>query len=626
MQPNLPHGPEDSQPATAGGDSNSGPEVAGSQRSVDPSSVNPTSQGWSGSAPTPQAGVAVAGDFSHSTALLSQCISWAVVAFCTLFFMGSVFLSQFQADPNSEDAKPVLVDADMAGQFGLGIEQMFGSGGAQVLDGLNEGPVHRRLVRIVLLAELFKQGSKSKSVDKAEGESDRDESENTATGSEGDTSSSTPAEQGSAIQDSGDDEHVGGEASVDQDGVTAGNDSQEAGPEASSSSSGKSIPAKPGLNDPLEALAELRAAIEDANYEPTQREAELIDDVERAVAAKLAGTPLAADSDTLNKIREELSFAGRVAAAWSADDATEISRLRTASGYKLIVSLLFAAGIALAVILGLCVAALLIYFLVTGSLRSGLTPPDRHGYLYLEAFAVWMGGFLLMQFVLAFVMFAMGMGEEGAGGGAVVLNLLLFYGPWAVALGWLGFRHPSPREAFRQAGFTTRSLASDFGVAVTTHLAFLPLLGAAMFLTVVLTGLTNADSSAANPFAPPTTPSHPIQEQFDGQWSTVLLLFFLAAVTAPIVEETVFRGLLYRYLRDWTSRQSLVFSIVLATIVNSFIFASIHPQGLLGIPPLMTLAAAMSVSREWSGGLWAPMVIHAVNNGVLVCFMSVMFS
>jgi membrane protease YdiL (CAAX protease family) len=39
----------------------------------------------------------------------------------------------------------------------------------------------------------------------------------------------------------------------------------------------------------------------------------------------------------------------------------------------------------------------------------------------------------------------------------------------------------------------------------------------------------------------------------------------------------------------------------------------------------MTLAAAMSLSREWSGGLLAPMTIHAINNGVLVMLMAFMF-
>jgi membrane protease YdiL (CAAX protease family) len=157
-------------------------------------------------------------------------------------------------------------------------------------------------------------------------------------------------------------------------------------------------------------------------------------------------------------------------------------------------------------------------------------------------------------------------------------------------------------------------------------LAFLPLLGLMMFLTVGLTTLVHGGAAAENPFAPPGGPSHPIQEQFDGQIGTVLLLFLLAAVTAPLVEETVFRGLMYRYLRDVTHQRSIYMSVLVATLVNGFIFASIHPQGLLGIPTLMTLAASMSLAREWSGGLIAPMAIHALNNGALVGLMSLMFA
>jgi len=240
----------------------------------------------------------------------------------------------------------------------------------------------------------------------------------------------------------------------------------------------------------------------------------------------------------------------------------------------------------------------------------------------LEAFAVWFVSFFVAQVIVGLLASGLGLSDDAN----TWLTLVVFYIPVVVALAWLLVRHPQPWRALREVGFTSQNVFLDLGKALVTHLAFLPLLILMMYLTVVLTGLVHSDGAAENPFAPPGGPSHPIQEQFDGQIGTVLALFLLAAVTAPLVEETVFRGLSYRYLRDVTHRQSIYVSVLVATLVNGFIFASIHPQGLLGIPALMTLAASMSIAREWSGGLVAPMAIHALNNGALVLLMSVMFA
>ena len=113
-------------------------------------------------------------------------------------------------------------------------------------------------------------------------------------------------------------------------------------------------------------------------------------------------------------------------------------------------------------------------------------------------------------------------------------------------------------------------------------------------------------------------------------------LYLMAAISAPIVEEIVFRGLLFRWLRDrtWQWGQSPEKphkgvaiswpSVAISALVNSLLFAAIHPQGLLGIPPLMMIGICMSVARNWRGGLVAPMTIHAIHNGTLVTLMAIL--
>jgi len=101
-------------------------------------------------------------------------------------------------------------------------------------------------------------------------------------------------------------------------------------------------------------------------------------------------------------------------------------------------------------------------------------------------------------------------------------------------------------------------------------------------------------------------------------WSKALILASMACLFAPLVEELAFRGLLFTHLRG---RLGLTF----ATVCSAVIFAAIHPQGLAGIPALMAIAAVFAGIRAWRGSLIAPMVAHALHNGVLVVMLLLLF-
>ncbi len=87
-------------------------------------------------------------------------------------------------------------------------------------------------------------------------------------------------------------------------------------------------------------------------------------------------------------------------------------------------------------------------------------------------------------------------------------------------------------------------------------------------------------------------------------------LVILATVGAPVVEELLFRGVLYPYLK---SR----FGLGLALIVTSLLFSvfHLHPAGTL---PLFTLAVAFTLAYEWRGNLLAAMVAHGMFNGLSI--------
>ena len=100
----------------------------------------------------------------------------------------------------------------------------------------------------------------------------------------------------------------------------------------------------------------------------------------------------------------------------------------------------------------------------------------------------------------------------------------------------------------------------------------------------------------------------------------------VACVAAPIVEEIAFRGVLYRHLRDATRGHGAFASIVLSTLLNTFVFAIIHPQGLLGVPALMSIATGLTFAREWRGTLVPSMTMHALSNGILMTLLVLAFA
>ena len=53
-----------------------------------------------------------------------------------------------------------------------------------------------------------------------------------------------------------------------------------------------------------------------------------------------------------------------------------------------------------------------------------------------------------------------------------------------------------------------------------------------------------------------------------------------------------------------------------SALTVSVFFAVIHPQGILGIPPLIALATILALIREWRGSLAASVAVHAVHNAL----------
>jgi membrane protease YdiL (CAAX protease family) len=84
-------------------------------------------------------------------------------------------------------------------------------------------------------------------------------------------------------------------------------------------------------------------------------------------------------------------------------------------------------------------------------------------------------------------------------------------------------------------------------------------------------------------------------------------ILILAVVVAPIIEELMFRGVLFSWFR-------LRFGATFTIITSGLIFAAIHPQGAIGLVPLGFIGIALGFLREWRNSIIASMVAHACFN------------
>jgi len=326
----------------------------------------------------------------------------------------------------------------------------------------------------------------------------------------------------------------------------------------------------------------------------------------RAVAAAFEISP-----DNRAVLIEGLGWFGELAAAGrgGGDAAQRDALLRSAkivAGVIVSIAILGMGG----GLLGLVGLVLAVVFVINGRMRSGLgVSRGPHG-VYAETFAVWFFLFIGLQLVLALVP------DEALHMMLVVASFPLSL----VSLAWPVLRGVPWRDVRQDIGLTlgTRPLLEPL-IGLGGYLVTLPMLGVGLIITLGLMGVQGAMAGELPTFAPSGGPAHPVITYMSGpDIGPKVLVLVLAAVCAPVVEETMFRGVLYRHLRGGTRKFGPALSIVFSTLANTFLFAAIHPQGFVAIPALMGLACGMTLIREWRGTLIPSIIIHATSNAILM--------
>ncbi|MEI3606173.1 CPBP family intramembrane glutamic endopeptidase [Pseudogracilibacillus sp. SE30717A] len=88
------------------------------------------------------------------------------------------------------------------------------------------------------------------------------------------------------------------------------------------------------------------------------------------------------------------------------------------------------------------------------------------------------------------------------------------------------------------------------------------------------------------------------------------LSIVMVAIIAPIVEEIVFRGVIYKFLR-------VKLGVPLAILINGFLFGINHAPSWELLLNAAVMGAFFAYIYERSGTLWVPIIVHGLTNAAV---------
>lgn len=214
-----------------------------------------------------------------------------------------------------------------------------------------------------------------------------------------------------------------------------------------------------------------------------------------------------------------------------------------------------------------------------------------HPTAYLVAFVVYLGSYFLYAGSVPELV-------EGSARLAILWGFIFL-----VPLPLLFARRLGARELATAIGWHRGAgVLREIGCGLVGYCAGLP---------VILLGVMGTSWLSA--WAPA---SHPVAEMISGEapLAVILILFSLAAIFAPLIEEVFFRGVLLAHLRPGLGVPAAVF-------IGAVVFAAVHPQGVAGLPALTAIGVVLGAIRCWRGSLIGSITAHALHNGILVLIM-----
>ena len=226
--------------------------------------------------------------------------------------------------------------------------------------------------------------------------------------------------------------------------------------------------------------------------------------------------------------------------------------------------------------------------------------------VWLETVAVFLGGFLALKLV--------GEAVATAIPGASWTLWVALLGQWALvsAIFWPVARGMSFERWRGEIGWHKgRGVLVEMGCGVMGYLACLPVYFG-MAMVVVLVSYLIAHLTGGEPVSPADNKVLDLVE--GGGMLALICVYLLATVWAPVVEESIFRGAMFRHLRRRTG-------LVLAALGSCMMFAILHGYVIAGLFMVGTLGFWFALMREWRGSLIAPATAHLIHNGVVLAVL-----
>lgn len=277
------------------------------------------------------------------------------------------------------------------------------------------------------------------------------------------------------------------------------------------------------------------------------------------------------------------------------------------------------AGMALAgiaFVTGCVICVLAIVGLSHRRFRPAFVPPAPGGSVFVETVAVFVMLFLVvMKIGFTAVVAAMPEPPEWIDAAGLLAQWALVVVPL-----WPLLRRVSFADLRARIGWHSgKGVMQEVGAGMYAYLAGLPLLVFSMAVSVVLmlvyqlimSGLFNRPEAG-----PPPNRVAEMISSVSG-WKLVLL-FSLATVWAPLVEESLFRGALYRALRTGMG-------VVWAALFSAVAFGVMHGYAFFLLMPVITLGFIFALTREWRGSLIGPMVAHGLHNASVLTLAIIVF-
>lgn len=310
------------------------------------------------------------------------------------------------------------------------------------------------------------------------------------------------------------------------------------------------------------------------------------------------GVPATIAPDVKNSLASRHGWFGELAATFGADKS-ERARWNSLAGFSSLLRMQYIYGIIqfLSFVAGVVVLIGLILRFVRDGVQSNIEYSTTPGYVYFEAFALFMLGFVIMDFASVLMLGSTSVFSFVTGEITIWTVSLAALWPLLRGVHWSDFREDI--GLYRGEG-----IATEIVWGLLAYLTELPILFLAGYIIQVASGTSDESGPSGVPmFDQPLTNS----------WAAVVMSTISSVIWAPLVEELLFRGCLHKAMPRWLGVAGRV-------LVSAAIFGAIHPYSPSGLIMVGIGGVFFGLLREWRGSLISCMVTHALHNGTIAAF------